>query len=126
MEEKMLKRSFVLASFLGLLSLASPAHAGDGVDNSTSCQALLCLYGRLHHTGGHSGGGKQSGCKSANDKFFSIRRFGFPTGYKPAKTARARARWLMECRTGLTNGSNIADLAEIIALYGTPFFDPPW
>lgn len=113
---------------IGVLAGAMPssAQAGDGIDNGKACQAFLCLYGRLHHTGGHAGGGKQSACKSANSKFFSIRKFGWPTGYKPAKTARARMRYLMECRTALTAPQNMLDLQEVIAIYGTPFFDPPW
>lgn len=127
MNRTLLKKLSVLA-VIGVLAggVSTKAHAGDGIDNDKACQALLCLYGRLHHTGGHAGGGKQSACKSANKKFFSIRKFGWPSGYKPAKTARARMRYLMECRTALTAPQDLLDIQEVIAIYGTPFFDPPW
>lgn len=118
-------KALSVAVFVGMLALAclsENAQAQMQENNPEACQALLCLYGRLMHTGKNNvTGGKQPACQPATHKFFSILKF--TPFYNPVRTAQARTRFLEEC-----SGAQVNTLwvTEVISLYGTVMFDPPW
>lgn len=114
-EKHKIKIKILTAILLATLVLpeipTKAAHASD-----ISCQALLCLYGRVTHSGG-----KQPACTPAINAFFSIRIF--TPFFNPALTAEARQKFLNQCSGAAVNEMWVT---AIIASYGSVFFNPPW
>ncbi|MBO5996179.1 MAG: hypothetical protein J6P00_03435 [Acetobacter sp.] len=114
-EKRKIKIKILTAILLGTLVLSEiptkAAHASD-----ISCQALLCLYGRVTHSGG-----KQSACTLATKAFFSIRIF--TPIFNPILTAEARRKFLNSCSGAAENEMWVT---AIIASYGGLFANPPW
>ena len=114
-EKRKIKIRLLATILLGVLVLSEiptkAAHAG-----GLSCQALLCLYGRVTHSGG-----KQSACILATKAFFNIRIF--TPFFNPILTAEARRKFLNSCAGAAENEMWVT---AIIASYGGVFSNPPW
>lgn len=117
MRRRWIKRVATVAFMIALLSPRTSY--GQAAGNVMSCSAVMCLYGRVSHMGGN-----QPQCKAPISTFFAIRVFGFPTGYLPGATSRARHRFLQQCTSAMSEPTDMLAIEQIILVYGTLMFDP--
>ena len=104
-------RALTLAVLLGGLSLTGLPLKAQA--SSESCQALLCMYGRL------TGGGQQAACRPSIQQFFGI--VIFTPFFNPILTAEARQQFLQKCTGAMMNEEWVN---AIIATYGSLMTDP--
>lgn len=106
------------AAFILFLLGPQPSF-GQAAGNVMSCSAVVCMYGRISRVGGN-----QAQCKAPINAFFSIRVYGFPTGYLAGATSRARHQFLQQCSSAMSEPTDMLAIEEIILTYGTLAFDP--